>query len=429
MAQKRTSENSNVLDPSLFCFGGNAIESYFAELRSTEYADKTIRNFQISASEFNVFLNRNKVMLDDKFSLSRTMDKFVKWKLKERNTLGRRKYKERYTYFYIRNVLKSPIIKYLKYLQAKNIISLPDEKADGDFAINPLTNDIKAYIEYNLNNTSLVQTSLHRLKANLNLLASFLAKKNISSWDKLKIIHIDEFVEYKLHQSKSSGSTIASILRKFTKWLYLNNLIETDFSKLIYYKRAYRCSKVPKFLTQVEMSKLLSFQRVNSSESDLLIRAVVTLLTYTGIRNGDAVRLEIADIDLINKTIFLSKPKNGQALLLPAPDIVLKVITDYINNARPKFIDTNRLFIGVKVPRGPFKPRSMSKLIREYFRRNGIVGGPHRLRHTFAQCLLESGSELSNVSSLLGHSSLASTQIYFKTSMSRMREYVVIDEF
>ncbi len=130
----------------------------------------------------------------------------------------------------------------------------------------------------------------------------------------------------------------------------------------------------------------------------------------------------------IRKLVVIKNRKNRNDLLIPLTDQVLTALRRYLERGRPKGVASKRVFFKVMAPIGPVSPKGLAQNVLRYFKEKGVRGGAHRLRHTFAQRLLDSGSSLDQVQALLGQASGNSTRVYAKTSMVRMRKFVVGDE-
>lgn len=326
---------------------------------------------------------------------------------------------------YDRSVLKSPIIKYCKYLEENSQILFSKEYEI--IKTHFLTEEIKTYMLFCADARGMVKTSLHRVNWVLEKFAASILRQKITDIKKIKITHVDQHIAEENIQRTGTLLTHISILRRFLKWLYIKNKSDIDISILLVGKRAYIDSKVPRYLSASELEKVMDFDAITTRKSKELISITVSLLFYTGMRLGEAVKLDLNDINISQRFIVLKNRKNKNDLILPICDQLYEQILKYIAK-RPVKHNSSRLLVGVMTPIGDVTPRGLSFLLRRHFHRCGVSGGAHRIRHTFAQRLLATGSSVEEVGQLLGHGSLQSPKIYLKTSMDRMRKYVVKNE-
>lgn len=318
--------------------------------------------------------------------------------------------------------------KYFLFLDFKNVATFKMPKLTPAVPNVLLDRFIETYLDFCANACGMAKTSIHRVKVTLCHFSKFLDEKGILNVAHINIGDVDQFISLKKNASFSSHITENSILRRFLKWLYLEGSLPTDISTLIITRRQYQYSKVPNFLSDDELKTLLDFDQLKVATNNVLAKTVVLLLLFTGIRIGEAAHLELDNINWDQKTLLIKNRKNRRDLLIPIGDYALETLRTYLTHWRPKKPESKKIFFTVRAPCRPVTSSGLIMIILRYFKRLKINGGAHRLRHTFAQRLLESGSGIEEVRSLLGQESANSTRIYAKTSMSRMRKFVVGNE-
>lgn len=286
---------------------------------------------------------------------------------------------------------------------------------------------IQAYTDFCREGRGLSATTLKANRSQLNMLANHLEKLQVRELAKIESHHIESFVASR-DWSVHSIQGLYSLLRRFLKYLYVEKLIPRDLSKLLISPRLFSMAKIPKCLNQEELKRLLEEKSSPVESVELCTRAIVYLMLFTGMRSKEVARLKLDDLNWDKKQILISKRKNGQDHLQVLPEIVIQAIYAYVSQFRPNHIEERNLFFTIRVPLAPMKSSAVRSAVYQHFRVRGIRGGAHRLRHTHAQLLLESGSSLDQVQASLGHLDENSTRIYTKTSMSRMRKYVVGEE-
>jgi integrase/recombinase XerD len=166
-----------------------------------------------------------------------------------------------------------------------------------------------------------------------------------------------------------------------------------------------------------------------SSRSDLRARALILLFATYGIRNGEAARLRLEDIDWENETILIRRSKRGGLQQFPLRRDVAVVLRDYIARGRPT-CSCPEVFVTIGGPYRPIIPNTVSVVVQRRMDRLGIHpprGGPHSIRHSFATQLLHIGRPYKEIADILGHQSSTSVSIYAKPSVKRLREVSDLD--
>ena len=179
--------------------------------------------------------------------------------------------------------------------------------------------------------------------------------------------------------------------------------------------------KLPVYLVAREVARLLEAPD-RTDPKGARDRAIMTLLVFTGLRLSELVSINLRDLDLINRTLRVLG-KGRKERLVPLNDPVLEAAGDWLQ-ARP-IGDSQALFLNRFGRR--LTGRSVENIVRHYALKAGIFKdgiSPHKLRHTFATMLHASEVDLIEIQSLMGHASIASTQIYTHTSPGRLHAAV-----
>lgn len=155
--------------------------------------------------------------------------------------------------------------------------------------------------------------------------------------------------------------------------------------------------------------------------------AVLILASDLGIRAGDIASLTAENINLSDKTINIVQQKTGEVLCLPMSEEIEESLVDYIDNVRPN-VRFPELFVTAVAPLRPLTTVTINSIVRRAFSAAGInVGkrhfGTHSLRHSLASNLLAKGVSLPVISSILGHTSTATTMNYIRVDTEGLRDY------
>ncbi len=179
--------------------------------------------------------------------------------------------------------------------------------------------------------------------------------------------------------------------------------------------------KLPIYLVAHEIARLLDSPDRDQPRGRR-DRAIMTMLTFTGIRLSELVAIDLRDIDLVNRALRVLG-KGRKERIVPLNSIVIDVINEWLE-LRP-LSDSQALLLNKFGRR--LSGRSVENIVRHHALKAGIFKdgiSPHKLRHTFATLLHAREVDLIEIQSLMGHASIASTQIYTHTSSSRLHAAV-----
>ncbi|TXK17046.1 tyrosine recombinase XerC [Homoserinibacter sp. GY 40078] len=216
-----------------------------------------------------------------------------------------------------------------------------------------------------------------------------------------------------------------SSARSFTAWLAREGIAATDPGLRLRTPRAGR--RLPRVLTRTQIDAILERLHTSAADGDpgaLRDLAVLELLYAAAVRVSELVGLDLTDVDPSARTIrVLGKGAKERVVPFGAP--AARAIDEYLHLGRPALVTEqtgSALFVGTRG--GRLGTRAVYELVaRELADIPGSgPAGPHALRHTAATHLLDGGADLRIVQELLGHASLATTQLYTHVSAERLRE-------
>ena len=144
----------------------------------------------------------------------------------------------------------------------------------------------------------------------------------------------------------------------------------------------------------------------------------------TGMRVSEVCGLLFESIDLDSRLVRI-KGKGGKERIVPAGSMALKALEKYMSESRPFLLgDRPMPFVFLNYRGGPISRVAFWKMLKKYAAMAGLPGDvtPHTLRHSFATHLVEGGADLRAVQELLGHSSIATTQIYTRLDVDYLLE-------
>jgi integrase/recombinase XerC len=179
--------------------------------------------------------------------------------------------------------------------------------------------------------------------------------------------------------------------------------------------------KMPKFINYSGIEEIFNIPNIKTKEGQRE-RVILEILYGSGVRVSELVNIKIKDIDFSNKTILIFG-KGSKERLVSFGEPALDSIKQYINDGRKQYeIESEYLIVGKNEEQ--LTTRRIEQIIGELINKTSIKMNitPHMFRHTFATHLLDNGSDLIAVQELLGHESLASTEIYTHISNEHLRD-------
>lgn len=179
---------------------------------------------------------------------------------------------------------------------------------------------------------------------------------------------------------------------------------------------------VPVFLKEKELLRLLDLHLFEDTFEGWRDKLVLELLYGTGIRLAELLALHDEAVDLYDNTIRVWGKRNKERII-PFPKSIRQVVEQY-RHYRAAIISTHSNFLLVTAAGTPCYPMLVYRLVSKYLRAYTHADrySPHVLRHTFATHLLNKGADLNAIKNLLGHESLATTQLYTHHSLKRLQE-------
>jgi integrase/recombinase XerC len=179
---------------------------------------------------------------------------------------------------------------------------------------------------------------------------------------------------------------------------------------------------LPHFVREVDISKVLDVpgDELNFENSrDLL---VLELLYGTGIRLSELIELTENKIDSINQAIKVLGKRNKERII-PVTRSLIHLVKNYISLKNETFKGNATHYLIVSNKGKKSYPMMINRIVKKYLQEASVdKKSPHILRHTYATHLLERGADLNAVKDLLGHQSLAATQVYTHNSLGKLKK-------
>ena len=282
-----------------------------------------------------------------------------------------------------------------------------------------------------LNGSELSKCTVEHYLSSSKVFLDFLCQRSLNGINDLTTKFCHEYLKtlagysFKTFEQKVCG------LRHFLRFLNESNHIDTDIASEIHMPKISRNAKIPSVWKQDELTNtLLAIDRNNpTGKRDY---AMILLACILGIRIGDIKNLRFDNFDWNKKQLSFVQHKTLKPVTLPIPDAVGWAVIDYIRNGRPKYFETNYVFIKHMPPFDPLSDNNhMQQQIVRYMNKAGLRkdknkhSGFHSLRHSAGSMLLDMETPLPVITSILGHSDIDVTGIYLKTDLQKLRECVL----
>ena len=259
-------------------------------------------------------------------------------------------------------------------------------------------------------------------------LESFLAhmeKLNVLEFKDLTIEHIRSWLA-NLQTTGVARSTLTRrivSIRAFTNWAAANGWLTSDLGAKLAIPKAHRT--LPEILNVDEAAQILKALEVKAGEEVTAINlrdlAMLEVLYASGIRVSELCGLNLGDIDQNRNTLSVIG-KGDRQRVVPLGIPAIKALQNYLSNGRAEFLNNksaDAVFLGTRGKR--IDQRTVREVVYEAMKAVGATMGPHGIRHSAATHLLEGGADLRTVQEILGHASLATTQIYTHVSPERLQ--------
>jgi integrase/recombinase XerD len=213
----------------------------------------------------------------------------------------------------------------------------------------------------------------------------------------------------------------AACLRSFYRHLRREGTIAHDPTAELRGPR--RTQRLPVALTRGEVTRLLGQPR-GTEPLALRDRALLELMYACGLRASEATGMELSDIDL-EEGVLRARGKGSKERIVPIGTSAVAATRAYLQRGRPVLVGVqvqSRLFVNARG--GGLTRQGLYKIVQGHASRAGLARkmSPHTLRHTFATHLLAGGCDLRSLQEMLGHSDLATTQVYTHLSAERLKD-------
>ena len=284
---------------------------------------------------------------------------------------------------------------------------------------------------FNRHLTSERDLSSNTVRAYIGDLESLLAHLETLKVEEIAQLELNHLRSWLANQQIKGGARTSlsrriTSIRLFTKWAVKNNYLAKDVGTTLATPKGHRILPDVLEIDEAKTAMDSLATRASEEQTPLSLRdvAIVEMLYATGARVGELCGLDFNDIDYDRQTIRVLG-KGNKERTIPFGNPALRALTSWLKQGRDQIAQSqsgDAVFIGARGKR--IDQRTVRTVVYEAL--SAIEGiermGPHALRHSAATHLLEGGADLRTVQEILGHASLATTQIYTHVSTERLQK-------
>lgn len=285
-----------------------------------------------------------------------------------------------------------------------------------------LNQDIEEFLDYLSVERGLAQNTLDSYRRDLSKYEKFLKAKSVERSEQVD----RECVSVYMAKLKSVGLAASSMarnlsaIRMFHRFLLREGSVKRDPTDLIENPKLWK--KVPDVLASAEIIRLIEAASGDSAQA-VRDSTLMEVLYATGMRVSELIELQMDHIHFESGYVRCFG-KGRKERLIPLGRKALQALRHYCQTARPSLMKnkmTSKIFLNRNG--GRLTRQFVWQMIKRYARLAGLKKPikPHAVRHSFATHLLEGGADLRSVQEMLGHSDIATTQIYTHVETGRLK--------
>lgn len=290
---------------------------------------------------------------------------------------------------------------------------------------------VDAYLRHLAIERGVAKNTMAAYRRDLGRYFVFLGERSLTAPDQISELHVAEFTQLLSEKGGLASNSVARVLaavRGLHRFWLLENISGHDPAAVVKPPKSAR--RLPKAITVDEVEKLLVAsgpEPETEATSDAIRvrdRALLELLYATGARVSEVTDLDLDD--LVDPTLIRLFGKGSKERIVPVGGFANRALDAYLVRTRPTLATLGKgssaLFLNQRG--GRLSRQSVWQIISDAADVAGLASevSPHTLRHSFATHLIEGGADVRVVQELLGHSSVATTQIYTLVTVDKLRE-------
>lgn len=279
------------------------------------------------------------------------------------------------------------------------------------------------FLDYISVERGLAKNTLLAYSRDLRRYVIFLKKRSVVSFDAATRDDIMEFLVKERDRGLGPGSAARALVavRMLHRFLTREGKVKQDVSETFEAPKLWK--DLPEYLTPPEVERLLAAPDARKPQG-IRDRACLELMYATGLRASEVGALKVGHLNLEEGTLRVFG-KGGKERMVPVGRLARESVRKYLEKTRPRWAAKGTAADALFITRvgKPMSRVTVWTILRRYAAAAEIQKNiyPHILRHSFATHLLENGADLRVVQELLGHSDIATTQIYTHVERSRLK--------
>lgn len=274
------------------------------------------------------------------------------------------------------------------------------------------------------------QHTIQAYKNDLNTFQNFLKaidfqKQEDFSLEKVSQVEIKKWIvdlSTKSLSFRSINRKLSALRAYFSFLKKIEQIKVSPFEKEIYLLKIEKKVKLPFSPSEIE-NALLLFSTDGDSFEEIRDKTIIELLYTSGMRRSELISLKVGDIDFSQLQLKILGKRNKERIVPILPKVA-DILKKYLKKRNEIASEKSEDFLFLVKNGKKMYPTLVYRIINSYF--SAVTTkqdiSPHMLRHSFASHLLDGGADLNTVKELLGHSSLAATQVYTSSSLAELKK-------
>ncbi len=282
---------------------------------------------------------------------------------------------------------------------------------------------IQEFREYRRAHCGVADGSLVRDMTTASAFLKMLRARDRRVFD-VRVCDVDHFVEtLSARLSRRTVAGLCSSLRCFLRFLHVSGRIRVDVASTVVAPRFRLDERPPRALPWNVIRRILRAIPRDQAEGRRDFAMLLLMATY-GLGASEVVRLRLDDLDWRGRVLRTRRAKTDVPLALPLLPNVFRAIVAYLRGARPQDSPAREVFLRKGLPHQALSTGALRHVVRRYAGRVGLVAdviGTHVFRHSLATRQVEAGVPPKIISDILGHKRPASTSVYVRLAVERLR--------
>lgn len=285
--------------------------------------------------------------------------------------------------------------------------------------------NIQPFIEYLQKEKRASNHTIIAYQGDLTHFATYMKDAlEITALDKVTANDIRTWIMTLLEDEQNSGRTVSrklSSLKAFYRYEIKMGLISSNPMNII--QAPNHKKKLPSYVEQKDMERLFGSELFPETFEGIRDQTIIELFYGTGIRLSELLNIRIQDINFTEKNIKVLGKRNKERII-PWGNHLYELLTKYLDYYQKNIVaDIENNYIFVTGNGKKLYPKAVYRIVRKYLDMVTTIDkrSPHVIRHTFATHMLNNGADLNAIKEILGHSSLAATQVYTHNSIEQLK--------